>query len=643
MSAPAALAHLKRVTQVAGKQQWKACCPVHDDKKPSLTVTEMPDGKLLAYCHAGCSQDALLAAIPELVPERRERHERGDFHDHVLGDPSSIWRYRAADRSVLGIVARYETTDGKEVRPWKRNGIGWKQGAMPVPRPIFNLDKLAADPTARVLVVEGEKCADVAGRLFPEMVVTTWPGGAKAVGNVDLSPLKGRDVTLWPDNDAPGRAAMLEVQRAVGGRLVELPAGKPEGWDVADATEAEARELVKVPEPRFLADIRASLIADLEAGPEAIDAAEPPQFVVHELLPVCGANLAGAGGVSKTTLALVEAVHVVSGGELYGRPVLMQGPAVHLFAEDGVGYGRYQLQRILADGQACGALPAGVVTRSKRDVRLVGWSRSRFGPLVLVDREGNAHRAPAFDLLLEVLAAYQPVYVTLDPSVLLGPGEDRGNGVDGVWASMVHEAARELHACVQLVDHVSQAVARTQIVDQHAARGGTAKTDNARLARQLVRPAPGEALAGMPAAVTSEDIERRRLLQLHWTKANYSPLPPFAWLRRRGHWIEHLRAVSAEEAADRARAEMERRCAEDVETMVAFVADGLSKGMRWSKSALAEEVTIPDASGVGLTKRRKLEAVGRALASGMLVLRELPAGERRGARREYLSTSGSAP
>src|SRR5690606_14095204 len=52
--------------------------------------------------------------------------------------------------------------------------------------------------------------------------------------------LKGRKVVLWPDNDAPGdkamreRADILKVEIDVTPDIVEVAAGLPEGWDIAD-------------------------------------------------------------------------------------------------------------------------------------------------------------------------------------------------------------------------------------------------------------------------------------------------------------------------------------------------------------------------------------------------------------------------
>ncbi|MER3481310.1 MAG: hypothetical protein C4327_12775, partial [Meiothermus sp.] len=37
-------------------------CPAHDDRHPSLSLTER-NGRLLLHCHAGCTQQAVIAAL----------------------------------------------------------------------------------------------------------------------------------------------------------------------------------------------------------------------------------------------------------------------------------------------------------------------------------------------------------------------------------------------------------------------------------------------------------------------------------------------------------------------------------------------------------------------------------------------------
>ena len=52
----------------------------------------------------------------------------------------------------------------------------WQWRGFDKPRPLYNLPAVAARPKATVIVVEGEKTADAAGRLFPHAVATTWQG-----------------------------------------------------------------------------------------------------------------------------------------------------------------------------------------------------------------------------------------------------------------------------------------------------------------------------------------------------------------------------------------------------------------------------------------------------------------------------------
>lgn len=72
MSAQMLLSRLNKVRQM-GSSHWVACCPAHDDRGPSLSVTER-DGKLLFHCFAGCEAEDVLAAVglhwTDVLPER---------------------------------------------------------------------------------------------------------------------------------------------------------------------------------------------------------------------------------------------------------------------------------------------------------------------------------------------------------------------------------------------------------------------------------------------------------------------------------------------------------------------------------------------------------------------------------------------
>lgn len=54
------------VKALAGRKAgggWMARCPAHDDRKPSLSIRDTGDAKVLVRCHAGCDQERVIAAL----------------------------------------------------------------------------------------------------------------------------------------------------------------------------------------------------------------------------------------------------------------------------------------------------------------------------------------------------------------------------------------------------------------------------------------------------------------------------------------------------------------------------------------------------------------------------------------------------
>ncbi|MEE1923202.1 virulence-associated protein E [Pseudomonas sp. 148P] len=56
---------LNRLDKVksAGADKWKSCCPAHDDKHPSLAISETSEGVVLLKCWAGCTTKEIVSAI----------------------------------------------------------------------------------------------------------------------------------------------------------------------------------------------------------------------------------------------------------------------------------------------------------------------------------------------------------------------------------------------------------------------------------------------------------------------------------------------------------------------------------------------------------------------------------------------------
>ena len=135
-----------------------------------------------------------------------------DVHPELFF-PSSKWEYRDAEGRLSFYVYRFDANGKKETRPvsWAPGKNAWVWQYPPAPHPLYGLSDLLARPDARVVVAEGEKTADAAMRQFPDAVATTSACGSEQALRSDWSPLKGRDVVIAPDKDAPGKHYALSV------------------------------------------------------------------------------------------------------------------------------------------------------------------------------------------------------------------------------------------------------------------------------------------------------------------------------------------------------------------------------------------------------------------------------------------------
>lgn len=101
----------------------------------------------------------------------------------------------------------------------------WQYKAPPDPRPLYGLIGLFAYADADCWIVEGEKAAVDMGTLLPNHPVLTWQGGSMATAKADYTPLSGRNVIIWPDNDAAGMKAcrtLIDQLRAVKAKSIRV-------------------------------------------------------------------------------------------------------------------------------------------------------------------------------------------------------------------------------------------------------------------------------------------------------------------------------------------------------------------------------------------------------------------------------------
>lgn len=211
--------------------------------------------------------------------------------------PTAVYEYQDIQGNPLFWVYRIEKEHGKETIPvcFCENEQGVKQWRYRAPLPphsLYGLQNLRT-PKDLIVLVEGEKCADI-GDLLPENIaVISWLGGCKKWKKTDFSPLYGKKILLWADNDAVGKIAMNGIAQMLQENnctvaFVEIPPNKPQGWDIADCHSEKGIETVRdyllnaahhTNEPYVFSDEECNQQAAKESTPENKDdyALEPTE------------------------------------------------------------------------------------------------------------------------------------------------------------------------------------------------------------------------------------------------------------------------------------------------------------------------------------------------------------------------------
>jgi DNA primase len=209
-----------------------ACCPVHEDHEPSLSITDAGD-KPLVKCHAGCDQAAVVDALKALGlwPEHEQRPETIE----------AIYDYTDEHGDLLYQIVRKPGKKFLQRYPDGAGGWIWKKHPRQV---LYHLREVLGNPI--VFVVEGER--DVETLRSHGFVATCEAGGAKAPWLPQFTEalarpvlIEGeefkREVILIPDNDKPGRQRVLRIARALKGKVARLVILTLEGHGVKDVSD----------------------------------------------------------------------------------------------------------------------------------------------------------------------------------------------------------------------------------------------------------------------------------------------------------------------------------------------------------------------------------------------------------------------
>ena len=256
---------------------WKAKCPAHDDRQPSLSVANGDDGRVLLRCFAGCTIDAICAAVnltpadlfkpstPSTSTKPRQSGNNQGFRRQDNGKPKGKafptandavkaidkimakkkgqrvdkWIYTNIQGDPIAVVVRYDlpTPDGekqkKEFRPVSQHDDGWHICDPTSKWPLYRLRDLVA--TDRIYIVEGEKCVELARSIG--LNATTSAHGCGSPHLTDWQPVVGRECAILPDVGGTKyvdsvAAILAKLDPSPATKMVELPGLKDEGDDI---------------------------------------------------------------------------------------------------------------------------------------------------------------------------------------------------------------------------------------------------------------------------------------------------------------------------------------------------------------------------------------------------------------------------
>lgn len=222
--------------------QYQACCPAHDDKKPSLSISES-EGKILLHCHAGCSIENIVTALGL------------EMKDLFIGESVSntitlkrevkkVYDYKDMNGNIIHSTVRYNPKGFSQRRPDpnRQGEYIWKEVFKGITPILYNLQAVttAIKEKQPVLVVEGEKDCDNLKKYG--FTATTCPMGAGKWHKHYSTLLKNGTVYIIADNDEVGYNHMKNVAKSLIGiaesiYVVDLVSAMPElpaGGDISD-------------------------------------------------------------------------------------------------------------------------------------------------------------------------------------------------------------------------------------------------------------------------------------------------------------------------------------------------------------------------------------------------------------------------
>lgn len=389
---------------------------------------------------------------PEINYQREQAVRKLKRVERDLGPQKGEWHYVDAEGSIIASVYRFEPEPGqKEFLPW--DAVKKRYGNPDV-RPLYNLPGVLQN--ASVVVCEGEKAAQAL--IDRGIAATCVMGGSNSpLERTDLTPLAGREIIIWPDNDEPGRKfaagfalAVREAASAV--RILEVPQDTTEGWDAADAAQ-EGRDLEAL--LNIHADLPTAVMAGSPFAPKSFKAAllatipKRRWLVGYRLQRGKVTGGVAPGGVGKSSFSLATAIAIaVNDPRLTGEEIHESGPTLVIYNEEDEDE---VYRRIDAICRFWNIDPA----------RLEGClhmmcSVSGELKVVTIDRHGTAVVMPEVALMVDFCLRHGIVYMCCDPFITFHNMPENDNTNIDIAARQFSKIAHEANVAIDLLHHISK-------------------------------------------------------------------------------------------------------------------------------------------------------------------------------------------
>jgi RecA-family ATPase len=400
-----------------------------------------------------------------------------------------------------------------------------------------------------IFIVEGEAKADLLWSW--NVPATCCAAGAKKWRPEHSEFLRGADVVVLPDNDAPGHEHADIVAASLRGvassiRVIDLPGlgakqdiidWARDGGTVEHLHELAAAAPIWAPnkandQPPDFADVSSALAF---VDPTTWDGQQipPRRWLVPHRIPLANVTmLTGDGASGKTTIALQLAAAAVRGTDWLGSMIEASGPAIFFTAEEDEDEMHRRLAALVEH--------LGISFRDLAPLRLLCMPGAN-AVLGEPDRSEVIQPTPLFNKLSKAAIEIRPSLIVVEAAADVYAGNENNRAQVRQFIALLRRLALDSGAAVLLISHPSL----TGMASGTGSSGSTAWNNSVR-----------SRLYFAGAKRSNDDDDESDIRELRVMKSNYGPAGEVVRLRwQRGVFVAEgspggLERVAAEAAVE---------------------------------------------------------------------------------------------